>query len=154
MPLGGKHRMTKPDAGTIMRIEVDGIPISYEVRGEGAPILLIHGWSASHDYMLADLEPIFDAHPGWRRTYVDLPGHGATPAPELLATQDQMVSVLTGFIEATMPRRASPWPATPMADTSPWRSCDQCHTGFEARRCWLRICPPPTARGTPPTRSP
>ena len=82
---------------------IEGVPISYEVRGEGRPILLIHGWSADRRYMLADLEPIFDAHPGWQRTYLDLPGHGATPAPEWLSTQRQMLSIVTGFIEAVMP---------------------------------------------------
>ncbi len=82
---------------------IDGIPIAYEVRGEGRPILLVHGWSADRRYMLADLEPLFDAHPGWRRTYLDLPGHGATPAPERLSTQQQMLSMVTGFIDAVMP---------------------------------------------------
>ena len=82
---------------------IDGVPIVYEVRGEGRPILLIHGWSADRRYMLADLEPIFEAHGGWQRVYFDLPGHGSTPAPEWLSTQQQMLSILTGFIDAVMP---------------------------------------------------
>ena len=45
-------------------MDVQGIPVAYEVRGEGRPILLIHGWSADRHYMLADLEPVFDEHPG------------------------------------------------------------------------------------------
>ena len=88
---------------TASPIEVQGIPIAYEVRGEGSPILLIHGWSADRDYMLADLEPIFAEHPGWRRIYLDLPGHGATPAPEWLSTEDQMLAILCGFIAAVLP---------------------------------------------------
>ena len=88
---------------TTLTIGVQGIPITHEVRGEGRPILLIHGWSADRDYMLADLEPIFDDHPGWRRIYVDLPGHGSTPAPDWLSTEDQMLSVLCGFIAAVAP---------------------------------------------------
>jgi pimeloyl-ACP methyl ester carboxylesterase len=86
-----------------VRAEVDGIPIAYEVRGEGAPILLIHGWSADRRYMIADLEPIFERHAGWQRTYLDLPGHGGTPAPARLGTQDQMVALLHGFVDAVMP---------------------------------------------------
>ncbi len=89
--------MTSPPCG------VQGIPIAYEVRGEGRPILLIHGWSADRDYMLADLEPIFHEHPGWQRIYFDLPGHGATPAPEWLSTQDQMISIVRGFVDAVLP---------------------------------------------------
>ena len=89
-----------PDA---RRIDVQGIPIAWEGRGDGTPILLIHGWSADRRYMLADLEPVFAEHPAWRRIYVDLPGHGATPAPEWLSTQDQMLSILRGFIDAVLP---------------------------------------------------
>ena len=85
-----------------MRIDVQGLPIHYEVRGDGAPILLVHGWSADHRYMVADLEPIFEQCPGWRRTYFDLPGHGATPAAGWLSTQEQVLSIVRGFIEAVM----------------------------------------------------
>ena len=85
------------------RVEVQGIPIAYEVRGEGAPILLVHGWSADRRYMVADLEPVLAARPGWRRIYLDLPGHGATPAPPWLSTQDQMLSILLGFVDAVLP---------------------------------------------------
>jgi pimeloyl-ACP methyl ester carboxylesterase len=88
---------------TSLPIDIQGIPIAYEVRGEGRPILLIHGWSADRGYMLADLEPIFDEHPGWQRIYLDLPGHGATPAPEWLSTQDHMLSIVRDFIDVVLP---------------------------------------------------
>jgi len=88
---------------TSLPIDIQGIPIACEVRGEGRPILLIHGWSADRDYMLADLEPIFAEHPGWRRIYFDLPGHGATPAPKWLSTQDQMLSIARDFIDVVLP---------------------------------------------------
>jgi len=85
------------------RTEIQGIGVAWEERGEGTPILLIHGWSADRRYMLADLEPIFADHPGWRRIYLDLPGHGATAAPEWLSTQDQMLSIVLDFIDAILP---------------------------------------------------
>lgn len=86
-----------------MQTSVNGIAINYEVRGEGAPLVLIHGWSADHRYMAADLEPIFASHPGWQRIYLDLPGHGLTPAPQWLSTQAQMVDIVHGFIDAVVP---------------------------------------------------
>jgi len=89
---------------TSLPIDIQGIPIAYEVRGEGRPILLIHGWSADRNYMLADLEPIFAEHPGWQRVYLDLPGHGATPAPEWLSTQDEMLSIVRDFIDVVLPQ--------------------------------------------------
>lgn len=84
-------------------IEVQGIPIACEVRGQGRPILLVHGWSADRGYMLADLEPVFDEHPGWRRIYLDLPGHGETPAPAWLSTEDQLLAIVRDFIDAMLP---------------------------------------------------
>jgi pimeloyl-ACP methyl ester carboxylesterase len=85
-------------------IGVQGIPIAYEVHGEGRPILLIHGWSADRQYLLADFEPIFAEHPGWQRIYLDLPGHGSTPAPEWLSTTDRMISIVNDFVDAVLPK--------------------------------------------------
>lgn len=84
-------------------VEVEGIPIEIEIRGEGRPIVLIHGWSADRRYMLADLEPVLSAVPGWRRIYLDLPGHGRTPAPAWLATQDQMLAIVSELIDVVVP---------------------------------------------------
>ena len=88
---------------SVLEVDVQGISIACEVRGEGRPILLIHGWSADRRYMLADLEPAFAEHPGWRRIYLDLPGHGMTPAPEWLSTQDQMLAIVRDFIGEVVP---------------------------------------------------
>lgn len=81
-------------------MEIQGIPIAIEERGSGVPVLLIHGWQGDRRYMQADLEPAFDASSyQWRRIYLDLPGHGATPAPGWLGTQAQMVSILIEVVE-------------------------------------------------------
>ena len=85
-----------------MNVEVQGVSVAYETRGEGLPILLIHGWTDDRHYMQSDLEPVFETHPGWRRTYLDLPGHGATPAPAWLESQTQVIEVLKGFVDAVM----------------------------------------------------
>lgn len=84
-------------------VDIQGIPVAYEVRGQGRPIALIHGWQGDHRYMAADLEPVFEAAPGWRRVYLDLPGHGATPAPDWLGGQAQMVSILREALDALIP---------------------------------------------------
>jgi pimeloyl-ACP methyl ester carboxylesterase len=85
-----------------MHTAVDGVSVHFEERGEGAPILMVHGWSADHRYMLADMEPIFERRIGWRRVYPDLPGHGQTPAPGWLSDQDQMLRILVGFIDQVL----------------------------------------------------
>jgi pimeloyl-ACP methyl ester carboxylesterase len=83
-----------------MLIDVQGIPIELHQVGEGRPLLAVHGWSADHRYLRADLEPVFAQHAGWQRTYFDLPGHGATPAPTWLGTQAQMLEIVTAVAEA------------------------------------------------------
>ena len=113
--------MSADDAAGTLRVEIQGIPIAYEAHGEGSPIVLIHGWSADRRYMLADLEPVFAARPGWRRIYLDLPGHGATPAPPWLSTQDQMLSIVTGFVNAVLPRGKFVVAGQCMAAISRWR---------------------------------
>jgi pimeloyl-ACP methyl ester carboxylesterase len=79
-------------------VNVQGIPVAVEERGAGRPIVLIHGWQGDHRYMAADLESVFVHEPQWRRIYLDLPGHGQTPAPEWLEAQAQVVSVLVDAI--------------------------------------------------------
>ena len=95
--------MTRHDDADSTSIDIRGIPLAYEVHGESTPILLVHGWSADRDYMLADFEPIFTGHPEWRRIYLDLPGHGSTLAPGWLSTQGQMLWIVRDFIEALQP---------------------------------------------------
>lgn len=80
-------------------IEIDGIKIEIRRRGMGRPLFVIHGWSADHRYMMADLEPNFDESSTWQRIYFDLPGHGTTVAPDWLNNQTQMLELLTKVIE-------------------------------------------------------
>lgn len=48
-------------------------------RGDGMPLLMIHGNGADHQVML-ELDEIFGASGDWARIYIDLPGFGRTPA--------------------------------------------------------------------------
>ena len=58
------------------RIDVDGIPYHYQIRGQGAPLLLLHGGLGSVD-MFAPIMPMLAAK---RQIIgVDLQGHGRTP---------------------------------------------------------------------------
>ena len=58
------------------RIEVDGIQYHYQIRGGGAPLLLLHGGLGSVD-MFAPIMPALAA----KRQIIgiDLQGHGRTP---------------------------------------------------------------------------
>ena len=51
---------------------------------------------------MPDLEPIFETQPGWQRLYFDLPGHGDTPAPPWLGSQEQMIEIVQSVaVQAT-----------------------------------------------------
>ena len=83
-------------------VVVEGISVDIDQRGSGLPILVIHGWSADHRYMAADLESNFDSTSPWQRIYFDLPGHGKTIAPDWLHDQSQMFNILLQVIEQVL----------------------------------------------------
>jgi pimeloyl-ACP methyl ester carboxylesterase len=53
--------------------------------------------------MVAELEPVFERVPGWRRLYPDLPGRGETPAAGWIESQDDILEVTLGFLDAVAP---------------------------------------------------
>ena len=73
---------------------LEGIDVAYEEFGEGRSILFLHGWSLDHTNEVADFEPIFANRPGWRRLYLDLPGHGRTPGAERVRDMDGILQVV------------------------------------------------------------
>ena len=77
--------------------DFDKIDLHYKTKGAGSPVLMIHGGGADHRHMVAEMEPVFDRKDGWQRVYPDMPGHGQTPAPEWLATHEQILDVLLEF---------------------------------------------------------
>jgi pimeloyl-ACP methyl ester carboxylesterase len=81
---------------------VRGVPVHYAARGEGAPVLALHGAGVDHHEVLACLEPVFEAAPGYRRIYPDLPGTGRTPAPETITSGDDVLEVLLAFVDAVV----------------------------------------------------
>lgn len=71
--------------------------------GEGLPVLIIHGWQMEGRVEELDFEPIFSKTSGLRRSYVDLPGMGATPANNV-KNQDDIYLRLVQFIDSRLGR--------------------------------------------------
>ena len=86
-----------------MECRLDRITIHYEVRGEGRPLLALHGWPLDHRAMVGAFEPIFAKRQGWKRIYPDLPGMGKTKGEDWLTTQDQILDTLIEFIDHVIP---------------------------------------------------
>jgi pimeloyl-ACP methyl ester carboxylesterase len=79
--------------------QVDDIPVYYESFGEGRPIVFLPGWGNANGEGREVHEPVFAAHPGWRRIYVDPPGTGQTPSRPWIKDQDGMLDVLARVID-------------------------------------------------------
>lgn len=86
-----------------MEVEVKGVPVYYETRGEGRPLVMLHGWPADHHHMVRDFEPFFEHREGWQRVYPDLPGMGRTPGADWITNLDGMLDVLLEFIDQAIP---------------------------------------------------
>jgi pimeloyl-ACP methyl ester carboxylesterase len=86
-----------------MIADVSSLPVHYEERGSGTPILMLHARAADHRLMLADMEPLFAERTGWRRIYPDLPGMGRTPGANWITHQDHVLDIVTGFLEVVAP---------------------------------------------------
>ena len=86
-----------------MKADVRGLSVHYEERGEGRPVLLLHGMPADHRHMLHVFEPVFEARTGWRRIYPDLPGHGQTSRADWITTEDDKLQVALDLLDALAP---------------------------------------------------
>jgi pimeloyl-ACP methyl ester carboxylesterase len=85
-----------------MTYVVEGVPVHYVERGSGLPVLVLHGAGVDHREILACLDPVLEAATGYRRVYPDLPGMGGTPAPETIASADDVLALLLAFVDGVI----------------------------------------------------
>jgi pimeloyl-ACP methyl ester carboxylesterase len=86
-----------------MECQLGDTVLYYEDVGIGRPLLLLHGMPLDHRHIANDFEPIFAKRNGWRRLYPDLPGMGQTHAPDSLMNQDQILALLSRFLDTVAP---------------------------------------------------
>ena len=82
-----------------MECSLANITVHYEVFGEGNPIILLPGWGLNTRWTAHETEPFFEQREGWKRIYVDPPGHGKTPGKDWITNQDQMLEVLLACVD-------------------------------------------------------
>ncbi|WP_161605973.1 alpha/beta fold hydrolase [Microlunatus speluncae] len=118
-------------------VELDGVRVHHVINGptdpDGPTIVLLHGFTVDHRILAGPLEPVFAGRPGWRRIYLDLPGHGLTTAPDVQSTDD-VFRIVRGVVEALVPGRyavvgqsyggylAAGWSPRTMIRSMGWRS--------------------------------
>ncbi|MFW9803159.1 MAG: alpha/beta fold hydrolase [Candidatus Thorarchaeota archaeon] len=86
-----------------MKCRIGNSEVHYEMYGEGRPIISLHGFTLDHRSMVGSMEPIFESRNGWKRIYLDLPGHGQTPGQEWIKNSDNMLQVVIDFIDNVIP---------------------------------------------------
>ena len=82
-----------------MECALENITIHYETYGEGRPIIFIPGWSLNARLTADQMEPCFHQREGWKRIYIDPPGHGKTPGKDWITNQDKMLEVILACID-------------------------------------------------------
>lgn len=71
------------------------LPIHYQKKGEGKPLIILHGWGSSGRVMM----PVARQLAGIRTCYVlDLPGFGETPEPPRAWNIDDYTDMVEAFI--------------------------------------------------------
>jgi pimeloyl-ACP methyl ester carboxylesterase len=85
-----------------MKLELSKATIHYESFGKGYPLLALHGWMTDHRHMERLLEPAFDNRDGWRRIYIDIPGHGRSISTEAIRNSDDVLDTILEFIDTEM----------------------------------------------------
>ena len=78
-----------------MNIRIKELNINYEVSGEGAPVILLHGWLCSLDTM----KPIANVLQNFKVYNVDLPGFGKSDMPNKPFNTNDFGDFLDEFIK-------------------------------------------------------
>ncbi|HKA91670.1 MAG TPA: alpha/beta hydrolase [Haliangiales bacterium] len=89
-----------------MLFAAHGLSMDYEIRGDGRPLLLVHGLAGDRAMLAEACEPAFAEAPGWRRIYLDLPGHGRSPKGAGPGSADALLAVLAAFAREHAPGAA------------------------------------------------
>ena len=79
-----------------VNINIDGLNIHYTDEGEGAPILLIHGWGSS----IQPWTPILPGFSGYRVIALDLPGCGKSDILKEVWCLNDYTNFILKFIKA------------------------------------------------------
>ena len=82
-----------------MECVLENITVHYEVFGEGKPLIVLPGWGLNTRLTAHETEPYFQQREGWKRIYIDPPGHGKTPGKEWITDQDKILEVVLACID-------------------------------------------------------
>jgi len=53
--------------------------------------------------MVREMEPYFSGRDGWKRIYLDMPGHGQSPSADWITSMDDVLRVVEEFLDQIVP---------------------------------------------------
>jgi pimeloyl-ACP methyl ester carboxylesterase len=77
--------------------------LHHRIIGTGTPVVLLHGVTLDHRHMMDVMEPCIRGTGQWQRIYVDMPGHGLSPARDDIQSQDDVLNAIRDFINTILP---------------------------------------------------
>lgn len=77
-------------------INIDGLDVAYEVSGQGAPLILMHGWGCDHTTVASVAATASATHTVYS---LDLPGFGQSTEPREPWTPERYAQMLRTFVE-------------------------------------------------------
>lgn len=82
-----------------MECVLDQITVHYEAFGDGKPIIILPGWGLNARLTAHEFEQYLQGRDGWKRIYIDPPGHGKTPGKDWITNQDKILEVVLACID-------------------------------------------------------
>lgn len=77
-------------------IDIQGMPLHYEVSGSGPAMILMHGWGCSHSTVQSIAKVASESHTVYN---VDFPGFGDTPEPGEVWGVEQYTRLIEGMVD-------------------------------------------------------
>ena len=77
----------------------DAVAFDVDERGDGRPVVFVHGLTFDRALLREASEPIFAGLPA-HRAYLDLPGHGASPVDARAGSAEGLVQALIAYVDA------------------------------------------------------
>jgi len=82
-----------------LECSLENITVHYEAFGDGKPMIILPGWSVSARMTAHRTEPYFRQREGWKRIYIDPPGHGKTPGKDWITNADKILEVILACVD-------------------------------------------------------
>lgn len=86
-----------------MYCRIEDLDVNYEIKGNGKPIIILHGYTVDHRLMTGCIEPVLNESDEYKRIYIDLPGMGKTKSKNWIVNSDIILEIIIKVIDKIIP---------------------------------------------------